>query len=227
MRSKALISGPVAGGAVNLNGPLVFVGYGMKDSALGYDDYEGLDVRGKIAVVLWGSPKGMDSEIGAHLQSQQGRVAAEQGATGIVYVFTKASAGAFPWEMVLALAGDPVTTWVRKDGTPFDPNYGLKAVATIDPKIAGALFDGAAKTLAQILQEADIAGGRPTGFTLRSTAKIAVASTARRYSRPEVIGVIEGSDPKLKDEYVALMGEVLRQQLSQAIRRRLAVDRVA
>jgi hypothetical protein len=58
----ALIGGPIAGGTVRLEAPLVFAGYGMKDNTLGYDDYAGLDVRGKIAVVLYGSPKGMDSE---------------------------------------------------------------------------------------------------------------------------------------------------------------------
>src|SRR4051794_11333142 len=45
-REAAMISGPVTGGAVRLNAPLVFVGYGMKDATVGFDDYEGLDVRG-------------------------------------------------------------------------------------------------------------------------------------------------------------------------------------
>jgi len=201
----AIINGPVAGGTVNLNAPLVFAGYGMNDGALGYDDYAALDVRGKVAVVLLGSPKGMDSEVGAHLQSQQGRVAAEHGAIAIIYLFTRATAAAFPWDMMRQVGADPLTTWARKDGTAFDPTYGLKAMATIDPKIAGALFEGSPKTLPQILEEADVAGGRPKGFALRSTARIAVATTVRRFSSPEVIGRIEGSDPTLKDEYVALM----------------------
>ena len=72
----AMFRGPLGGGAAQARGPLVFVGYGMTDRTMGYDDYEGLDVRGKIAVVLQGSPKGMDSEIGAHLQSEQARFAA-------------------------------------------------------------------------------------------------------------------------------------------------------
>ena len=41
----AIIRGPIAGGAVKVSAPLVFVGYGMKDAVVGYDDYEGLDVR--------------------------------------------------------------------------------------------------------------------------------------------------------------------------------------
>ncbi len=202
----ALIRGPLVGGAVKLGAPLVFVGFGMKDATLGFDDYEGLDVRGKIAVALRGSPKDMDSEVGAHLQSEQGRVAAEHGAEAIILVPTRASAGAFPWEKVVELEGEPRTTWVRRDGTPFDPSHGLKAGALIESKAAAAFFEGTANTLESILDEADKPGGRPRGFDLKSTAEIAVETKVRRFSSPEVIGLIEGSDSALKDEYVVLMG---------------------
>ena len=204
--SAVMLTGPTAGGSVKLNAPLVFVGYGMKDATVGYDDYQGLDVRGKIAVVLRGSPKGMDSEIGAHLQSEQARVAAAHGAAALLEVHTRAGAAAVPWEKVVQYLGAPRTTWVRKDGTPFDPDYGLRASGRIELKAAAALFDGMPQTLAQILDEADKPGGRPKGVALKSTAEITVATSVRRYSSPEVIGLIEGSDPKLKDEYVVLMG---------------------
>ncbi|MGH9140014.1 MAG: M28 family peptidase [Vicinamibacterales bacterium] len=201
-----MLRGPLAGGAVKLNAPLVFVGYGMKDPAVGYDDYNGLDVRGKIAVALWGSPKGMDSEIGAHLQSEQSRVAAEHGAAAILLVQTRVTATAFPWPKVVEFLSDPFTSWVRKDGTPFDPSDGLKASGMIETSAAASLFEGTATSLAQVLDEADQAGGRPKGVMLKSTAEIAIATKLRRFSSPEVIGVIDGSDPNLKDQYVALMG---------------------
>jgi hypothetical protein len=200
-----MIRGAMAGGAVKPKAPLVFVGFGMKDETVGYDDYEGLDVRGKIVVALFGSPKGMNSEIGAHLQSEQGRVAAEHGAIAIVSVPTRVTTEAFSWEMVIKLAGDPLSSWVRKDGTPFDPSYGLQASVQIESGAAAALFDGTARTWPQILDEADTAGGRPKGFALNSVAEIKVTTKVRRFSSPEVIGVIEGGDPVLKNEYVALM----------------------
>src|SRR6185312_3544421 len=125
----AMMRGPLGGGAVHVRAPLVFVGYGMTDKTMGYDDYEGLDVRGKIAVVLQGSPKGMDSEIGAHLQSEQARFAADHG-----------------------------------------------AAAVLEPKAAAALFDGAPKTLAQILEESDKPGGRPKGLILKSSAAMSVST---------------------------------------------------
>ena len=201
-----MLGGPAAGGSIKLKAPLVFVGFGMKDATVGYDDYEGLDVRGKIAVVLRGSPKGMDSEIGAHLQSEQARVAAAHGAAAMLAVQTRASAGAIPWPKVVEYFGEPQTAWVRKDGTPFDPRHGLQASGLIEPQAAAALFDGMPRTLSQILDEADTPGGRPKGAALKSTAEITVATSVRRYTSPEVIGRIEGSDPALEDEYVVLMG---------------------
>ena len=202
----AMIGGPIGGGSVRVRAPLVFVGYGMTDKAMGYDDYVGLDVRGKIVVVLLGSPKGMDSEIGAHLMHEQPRSAAEHGAAAVLRVPTRLMSTVLPWDKVVQYLGDPVTTWVRKDGTPDDPTYGLKASAMLEPNAAASLFDGAGITLTQILDEADKEGGRPKGRNLKSTAEISVSTKVRRYSSPDVIGVIEGSDPKLKDEYVALMG---------------------
>ena len=201
----AVIRGSVAGGAVKLEAPLVFVGYGMKDTTLGYDDYAGLDVRGKIAVELFGYPKGMDSEIGAHLLSEQTRMAADHGAAAVLLIETRATASAFPWDQVVQLSSKPGTTWVRKDGTPFDPGNGLRASAYIDPKAAAALFEGAPRSLEQVLDEAEKTGGRPKGFALKSSAEIAVSTEVRQFSSPEVIGMIEGSDSRMKDEYVALM----------------------
>jgi hypothetical protein len=190
----SMLRGPVAGGAVRVAGPMVFVGYGMTDAAMGYDDYAGLDVKGKIAIVLFGSPKGMDSEIGAHLQSAQARVAAEHGAVAMLSVQTRVTLAAFPWPKVLELAGRPTTTWVRKDGTPYDASRGLSAGGLIEPKAAAALFDGAPSTLDQVLDEADKVGGRPKGFALKASGVITAATRVRRFSSPDVIGVIEGAD---------------------------------
>lgn len=103
---------------------------------------------------------------------------------------------------------EPATTWVRKDGTPDDPTHGLKVTALVEPKAGAVLFEGGLVTLTQILDEADKDGGRPKGMALKSTAEIAVSTKVRRYSSPDVVGVIEGSDPELKGEYVALMGHV-------------------
>ena len=197
---------PFAAGAVKVKAPMVFAGYGMRDAAVGVDDYAGLDVRGKIVVLLYGSPKGMDSEIGAHLQSEQARVAAEHGAVAVLGVQTRLYASAIPFEQVIGLVGDSATTWVRRDGTTNDPSHGLSAFALVESRAAAALFDGAPLSLAQVLDEADKAGGRPKGFALRTVAEISATARTRKYSSPTVIGIIEGSDATLRQEFVALLG---------------------
>ncbi len=203
--SLVVVRGLAAGGETVLSSEAVFAGYGMTDKATSVDDYKGLDVHGKIVVVLRGIPKGVDSEIAAHLSSQQARFAAEHGAVGLVQIYDAASARTFPWKVVLQYANEPRSTWVQKDGAPFDDTYGLKARATIQHDAAVALFDGAKTSLDAVLDQADKAK-RPKGFPLKARLEIKVATQARRYSSPEVIGLIEGADPKLKDEYVVLMG---------------------
>lgn len=197
---------PFAAGAVKVKAPTVFAGYGMTDAAVGFDDYAGLDVRGKIVVVLYGSPRGMDSEVGAHLQSEQARVAAEHGAVAVLGVQTRLYAGAVTFEQFIGFVGDSATTWVRRDGTPNDPSHGLSAFGLVESRAAAALFDGAPRSLEQVLDEADKPGGRPKGFALKTHAEIAAAVRTRKYRSPTVIGIIEGSDPALRQEYVALMG---------------------
>ena len=123
------------------------------------------------------------------------------------FVQNRALSSAFPWDKFIQYLGEPLTTWVRKDGTPEDPTHGLKASRSSSRR-QPRRYSKAPKTLAQILDEADKKGGRPKGMALKSSAEIAVSTRVRRYSSPDVIGVIEGSDPKLKDQYVALMGHV-------------------
>lgn len=203
--NEVVVRGPTAGGVADITAPAVFVGFGLVDKVLGLDDYKGLDVRGKVAVILRGAALALDSEAAAHLQSEQARFAAERGAVGIVYVYSASSAKASPWNQVTPYATVPRVTWVAKDGSPFDPAYGIKAVATFGPAAEGLLFEGAPRSLTQVRAQ-DTAKARPKGFALKTTVSLKATTVRRRFSSPEVIGLIEGSDPALKSEYVVIMG---------------------
>jgi hypothetical protein len=200
----AIIAGPVGGGETALETPLVFVGYGITDPAVGEDDYAGLDVRGKIVVALRDSPPGIDSEVGAYLSAEQPRVASEHGAVGIIRLLTHRTAKAFPWQMLVDDTPNQSTTWVGRDGIPFDSSGGLKTTVSVKPTAAGWLFEGASRTIDQVLDDAE-KQGPVKGFALKATVAIKVATKPRRYSSPAVIGAIEGTDPQLKNEYVMLM----------------------
>ena len=142
----------------------MFVGYGMEDAALGYDDYQGLDVHGKIAVALSGSPKGIDSEVGAHLRERAGprrRRARRRG--DAVWSRPARPRRRFRGRVVesAAIRRRPGCT---SDGTPFDPSHGLQAAAIVDPEAAPRRSSKARRRRStQVLDEADRPGGRPKG----------------------------------------------------------------
>lgn len=192
-----------AGTAHELTAPAVFVGYGV-DAA----DYRGLNVRGKYVVVLSGFPKGMPSEVGAHLNSMKARLAQDQGALGLLTIRTLAEQKRRNFDYSLKGAREPSIGWVGEGGATFSNAPGIRVSAVMDQPAAEALFAGARQTLATVLTEADKQGGKPKGFALKPAVSISRQSTHRRFTSPNVLGVIPGSDPALKDQYVLLMAHL-------------------
>jgi hypothetical protein len=78
-----VLVGPTAlEAAQSVEAPVVFVGYGLDSPAQGFNDYRGLDVRGKIVAVLSGTPRGTPSEMGAHLNADKARMARSAARSG-------------------------------------------------------------------------------------------------------------------------------------------------
>jgi Zn-dependent M28 family amino/carboxypeptidase len=194
--------------AQELTASAVFAGYGLDAPGAGFDDYRGLDVRGKYVVVLSGFPKGTPSEVGAHLNSLKQRFAEQRGALGVITVRTLQEQKRRGFDYYLKSATEPAIGWTRPDGTPFALAPKLRATATVDTPVAEALFAGAKTNLSDVLAAADREGGKPQGFALRPTVSIGNSSSHRRFSSPNVLGVLPGSDPALKDEYVLLMAHL-------------------
>jgi Zn-dependent M28 family amino/carboxypeptidase len=184
--------------------PVVFAGFGIDAPKQGFNDYAGLNVKGKIVVVLGGIPKGPPNETLAHFSRLKGRMAAERGAIGIITVPTLQGEKLRPWDRVRQFADAPQMTWVKADGTPFVLAPGL-AGSSFSMVAAVRLFAGSRVPLATILAEADREGGRPKGFPLATSVRIEAASQQKRIESHNVIGMIPGSDPVLKNEHVVLM----------------------
>lgn len=206
---EALISPSHDETSTEVTAPLVFVGWGLDDPKYGHDDYKGLDVRGKIVVVLRGIPKGAPDEVVAHLSRQKAAAAARHGAIGIITVPTMQSEkiSAFA-KRAAAEAARPSMTWVTATGRPFDSAPGVRGLVQASMTGAQAMFAGARTPLAKVLAVADAQDGRPKGFPLATSARLAFTSTATRITSPNVVGRIEGSDPVLKNEVVILMGHL-------------------
>jgi hypothetical protein len=192
----------------DVRAPVVFVGYGIDDPAAGPSDYAGLDVRGRIVVVLGGMPADLPSEISAHLGSEKEAAAARHGAVGMVTIATDQYAKVRPFASMRSSADRPVLQWVGPDGRVYDEAPGLRVAATLADSAAALLFAGAPRSYAQVRAEAGRPGARPKGFALATTMRIKRNSRWTNLVSPEVIGLLPGSDPRLASEYVVLMGHL-------------------
>ncbi len=188
----------------SIEAPLVFAGYGVDAPAEGIDDFAGLDVRGKIVVELAGMPAGVPSEIAAHLSDTKRAMAERRGAIGVLRIETIESARLHPFARSLHDAGMPTYAWVGPDGKPQVEGGGVRAYATVDAKVAAAMFANAPKPLAAVLAEAATAGARPHGFALATTATITQDAPVGRITSLNVVGILPGGDPALAARYVVL-----------------------
>ena len=193
---------------LDVSAPLVFVGYGLSNARLKLDDYAGLDVKGKIVVMLRGFPDGLPSETAAYLVNSKYEIAQAHGAIGVIQVDTNQSARQRPWARRITQGFQPAFTWVGPDGKPFDETPGIRAAGGLGDKGATALFAGAPRSLAQIRNEADRKGFRPKGFVLKTSARLFGESKSSRVTSPNVVAMIPGSDPALAGEYVVLSGHL-------------------
>ncbi|MGW8189735.1 M28 family metallopeptidase [Sphingomonas hankookensis] len=187
------------------SGEVVFVGRGVVDAANGIDDYAGLDVRGKIVAYLYGAPASLPSEIRAHLASGDTKraTAAAKGAIGVIQIENTEQTHRYPFSYLMSVYRSPRMTWVGKDGRPHVAGSGAPSIASLSATGAAKLFTGSALDWAAVVK-ADAAGqAMPRGATgVRVSTK--QRSRVTRFTSSNVVGVLPGSDPALKGEYVAL-----------------------
>ncbi len=189
-----------------VDAPLVFVGFGVSAPAFGHDDYAGLDVRGKVVVTLRGAPRTFPSTVRAYYsdRAQKFEAARAHGAIGAIALWTSAEEAYFPWAAVVSqvhtLGGS--TTWVAPDGVPEGAFPELKVRALLSPATSERLFAQAKRSLARVVRDAK--RGAPQGFALPWRARLRVVAHHERVSSDNVAGLIEGTDPKLRDEVVVL-----------------------
>ncbi len=186
--------------------PAVFVGYGVHAPAFGHDDYADVDVAGKVVVYFSGAPDIFDNESRAHFNSNslKAKEASERGAIGAIALQTTASETRTPWERRVANPEYSVMSWRWPDGRPETSGPNVKATAVIHPDNAAMLFEGAPRSYETALAAADGEGEPVGGFELAVKISMAGAMTQEDISSPNVVGLIPGADPALKNEYVIL-----------------------
>lgn len=199
---KQFLTGPsVYSEKDEITAPLVFVGYGLVSDVFGIDDYAGLDVDGKIVVMLTGRPEELPSEEGAHLNSSKAKFAAERGAVGIITLHTPAREEVRPFEVSIMYQRAPTVRWLQPNGEPNVAYKNIAASAYVHHEAGAQLFRNAPQSLDDIFAQME-AGESPKGFDLNVTASLTRESRHEEISSPNVAAILPGSDPTLKDEYV-------------------------
>ena len=189
----------------NLTAPIVFVGYGIVAPDYKRDDYRGVDVKGKIVAYIGGAPKGYDGEERAFFSSAgtKAMIAAQHGAVGAIQVESpRAGRGAVPFVVATRFYDRERVTWTRADGS--GKNDGIPILGTISMAGAAKMFVGAKMSWDQVRKAADSDDATFTSFPLNGTLSVAIKTALRPMPSSNVIGVIPGADPKLKDEVVVL-----------------------
>jgi Zn-dependent M28 family amino/carboxypeptidase/outer membrane murein-binding lipoprotein Lpp len=186
-----------------MSGKLVFVGYGIVAPELEHNDYHNINVKGKVVVSLSGKPKSFPSEEGAHFGSSREKLrhASENGAVGFITISTPTAEKVRPYQNLLNFLHTPSVRWLDKDGNPSGVYPQIKGAAYFSKEAAELLFAGSEQNLEQIyaILERDES---PKGFDLAMDIQLESKSTHKPISSPNVVAILEGSDPKLKNEYV-------------------------
>ena len=190
---------------INLEAPAVFAGFCFHSKEHDRDDFEGLDLDGKIAVCLRGAPKFLNSEERAHFGSTILQRVSARGAVGVIYLYTQTYEKRILFEQLekYVSSGSSWIEWLQADGVPFSlaPNIEVGVLS-----LAGAkkVFASIGRSWDDILETAEGENGNVKGYDLGLSARLEVDSMHRRLESANVVGMIQGSDPVLRDEYVIL-----------------------
>lgn len=183
----------------SIDAPMVFAGYGLHLPEVGHDDFAGLDLKGKMVVVLSGGPTTISGALKSHARSERAQWLAAQGAVGMIMLVTPKQVE-IPWTRRVALAGAPALYYrdaaLRETRTPF-------LGAQLDPAKSAALFAGSGQDFGTIAAAAD-ASAPVASFPLALRLKAQVVATRRDLSSPNLVAVLPGSAPALRNDYVVM-----------------------
>jgi Zn-dependent M28 family amino/carboxypeptidase len=187
--------------APEVEAPLVFVGYGLKVPENNYDDFAGVDVRGKIIVIFSGSPSEIPGALASHYQTaaERWKVLRAAGAIGIVSLINPNSMD-IPWARIALNRAHPS---MDLDYPEFNETEGAKIYVSVNPASAEKFFAGSGHTFEEI-----VALGKdrkplphfPLAVSLAAKTRVDVT----KVESANLVAKLPGNDPALKNEYVVL-----------------------
>jgi hypothetical protein len=187
-----------------VKGDLVFVGHGFAADGYEQDDFAGIDLTGKIAVILLGAPDTLNSEERAHFSSTTAQRLSERGAVGSITLFTPIDEKRFTFDQLAVYLRSTLLAWAKPDGTAFSSAPGIQGSAILDKALSEALFKGQHVSWEDVLRYKSGEAAAVPSFDMGVTARIVGQYAIGVSSSPNVIGMIPGTDPSVAGEYVVV-----------------------
>ena len=190
----------------DVTAPVIFVGYGVTAPEFGYDDYTGVDVKGKIVAFVNGAPNSFPSNQRAYYSSSKAENAAAHGAVATL-AFSLPTDLRNRIETAAPRARQGIYRWLDKSGKPQRTFPALKGAASLSDSTARLIFDKAATSFRDAIAKAQ--KNQPQAFPLNISVHLKgqtdVVEDVPGYN---VVAMLPGSDPVLKNEYVVCAAHI-------------------
>ncbi len=186
----------------NVTAEVVFAGFGISEPVINHEDYANIDARGKIVAMFDRAPDAFVPNELAYYASTSYKVqtAVAHGAVGVLFLRTPAEEERVPWQRLTANQERPAMAW-RDEAGGLHPGWPeIQGLVRLNRSGAEALFQNSKVPFTDAVTAAE--AGKPQSFDLGITVRMSSRSRHHEFSSPNVVAVLPGSDPVLKDEYI-------------------------
>ncbi|TCO76096.1 M28 family metallopeptidase [Chromatocurvus halotolerans] len=191
-------------GEESISAPMVFVGQAVAAPHHDHDDFAGVDVAGKIAVVLNSAPASFPDAERAYYahRIEKWRALEERGAVGMITLGDPEREAKRPWSLDAPNWKRPFMRRLDADGRPADDFPGLRVRVSASVGIAERVFAGSPYTAAEVF--AMLEAGELVSFDLAGEATLSTRATLDRLESSNVVARLPGSDPALSQEHIVM-----------------------
>ena len=201
--------------AAAVDAPLVFVGHGLDIPEERINDFDGLDLKGAVVVYINTPPRTLSSALQAHFGSspERWRMYRAAGAVGTISISNPRNIDV-PW---LRSAPQRLQPAMSLADPSLDEYSGQQLAITMNPAHADLLFEGSGHTFSELLALDDEGKALPH-FALPARVSARIAVTRAQIDSQNVAGVLRGSDPARRGEFVVLSAHLDHLGLGEPIR---------
>jgi len=183
----------------DVDAPIIYVGFGIEAPEYNWDDYKGMDVRGKVLLMNVNEPPSDDPKFfkGKALTyfgrwTYKYEEAARKGAVGVILIH-KTEMASYGWDVVR-------NSWGSERAYLRDKNPKLKSASWVQLEVARKLVAASGMDLDKLMKSSESRDFQPVDIKARLQAHI--VSTMKESKSANVVAILPGSDPKLKDEAI-------------------------